>query len=102
MTRRPEMVEPEFGGLGDGLSAELATFGGGGDVAEALRAGFHGGLRGRWIELPDEVLRGQDEEEVDDRSDEEEVDDGGDEGAVLDLASVDVSDEVVEVWLADD
>jgi hypothetical protein len=86
----------------DGLSAELAAGGGGGDIAEALRTGFRDGLRGGRVELLQEILRGQHEEEVDDSGDEQEIDDCGEEDAILDFAAVDIGYEVVEVGLADE
>ena len=87
----------------DGLGAEFPPCGGCGDVADAVRAGlgcgwfFYG-----WVEALEEVLRGEHEEEVDHRGDEQEVDDCREEAAVLDLAAVDVTDQVVEVGFADD
>jgi hypothetical protein len=85
------------------LGAELAAGCGYRDVYEALGAGF-GGRRGGncGMEFLQQILGGEDEEEVDDSRDEEEVDDGGEEVAVMDFAAVDVRDEVAEVWLADD
>ena len=86
----------------NGLGAELATLRFDWDVAQALRAGFC--YRRRWsgMELSEQVLGGQDEEEIDDGGEDEEVDDGGEEVAVADLASVDVTEEIAEVGLADD
>src|SRR5215469_1274382 len=85
----------------DGLGAELAAGGGDGDVAEALRAGLGGRRGGHFgVEFLQEILRGHDEEEVDDRGEDEEVDDGGEEVAVADLASVNVADQVAKVGLA--
>jgi hypothetical protein len=85
-----------------GLGAELAAGGGDGDIAEALWAGLGGWGSGHGMELLQQVLGGEDEEEVDDGGDEKEVDDGGEEVTVTDLASINVADEVAEVRLADD
>jgi hypothetical protein len=86
-----------------GLSAELAAGGGYRDVAEALGAGLGGrGGDDCGMKFLQQVLGGDDEEEVDDAGDEEEVDNGGDEFSVLDGTAVEVADEVVEVGLADD
>ena len=85
-----------------GLGAELAASGGDGDVAEALWAGLSGGRRSRGMELLQEILCGQDKEEVDHGRDEQEVDDCGEEVAVTDLATVDVCDRITEVRFADD
>ena len=86
----------------DGLGAELAALRLDWDVAQAFGAGFC--YRRRWcgVELFEEVLGGQDEEEIDDCGDQQEVDDGGEEVAVADLASVDVTYEIAEVRLADE
>ena len=87
----------------DGLGAELAARGGDGDVAEALGAGLGGYRFGyRRAESFQQILGGDDEEEVDDGSDKQKVDDCGEEVTVEDLASVDVAFEIAEVGLADD
>ena len=87
----------------DGLGAEFAAGCGEGDVADAVGAGLSGGYFGcGWVEAFEQILCGEDEEEVDHAGYEQEVDDGGDEGAVFDLAAVEVGGEVVEVGLADD
>jgi hypothetical protein len=86
-----------------GLGAELAAGGGYGDVAEALWAGF-GGRRFNYcrVKFLEEILGGNDEEEVDDGGDQNEVDDGGEEVAIVDLAAIDAADEIAEVGFAND
>ena len=87
----------------NGLRAELASRRRQRDVAQTLRTGARAGWFGlRRIESLEQVLRRQHEKEVHNSRDEQEVYDGRDEGAVLDLAAVDVGDEVVEIGLADE
>ena len=57
------------------MAAELATGGRGGDLGEALGAGFVGDGFGAF-DAGKELLHGKDQEEVDDEGDDEEVDDG--------------------------
>ena len=86
---------------GNRLGAELAASRVDRDVAEALRAHLGGWGREDGIKFFDQVLRRDDEEEVDHGSEDEEVDYRGEEVTVVDLAAVDMADEVAEVWLAD-
>jgi hypothetical protein len=86
-----------------GLRAELAAGGRDRDVAEALRAGLCGGnFDCRRVELPEQILRGQNQQEIHNSGDDEEVDDGGEEGAVFDLAAMEIEDEAVKAGLAND
>ncbi len=83
----------------NGLAAELAAGGGGGDLGETLGAGFVGDGFGAF-DAGEELLHGKDQEEVDDEGDDEEVDDGRDEATVADRRAADVEDKISEVGLA--
>ena len=88
----------------NGLRAELAAAGSDGDVAEALRAGLGGRWRGcfRAFEFLQEVLRGQNENKVDDPGEQDERDCGVEEVSVFNFAAVDGPYEGGEVRLAYD
>jgi len=83
----------------DRLSAELAASGGGGDLGEALRAGFVGDGFGA-LDAGEQLLHGKHEEEVDDEGDDQEIDDRCNEAAVSDRCNADVEDNISEVGLA--
>ena len=81
---------------GEGLGAELAAFGGEGDVGEALGAGLVGYMNGA-LDLGEEVVERNDDEEVDDGGNDEEVDGGVKEAAVFDGCAVEGGGEAGEV-----
>jgi hypothetical protein len=84
----------------NGLAAELAAGGRGGDLGETLWAGLDCGGFGS-LDAGEELLHGKDQEEVDDAGDDEEVNDRREEVAVLDGRLSDGEDEIGEVRLTD-
>lgn len=87
---------------GDRLGAEFAASGCDRNVAEALRTGLRGRRSCGGMKFLDEILRRQDEEEVDDSGDKEKVHDGSEKVSIADFASIDVTNEVAKVRFADD